>query len=73
MRADQSFSYGKPCRDPDEPIRLRPIMFDPKHRWFFVCRDIKDGYARAMETIDTAIWDAQETLRRSITAGSSHE
>ena len=66
MRADQSFSYGRPCRDRDEPVRLRPIRFDPAHRWFFVRTDINDVYARAMFSMDIALWTAEDALRQSI-------
>ena len=66
MRADQSFSYGRPCRDPDEPCRLTPIRFDPAHRWYFVRNDIVDAYGRAMFNMDLALWSAEDDPRKSI-------
>jgi hypothetical protein len=44
----------------DEPGRLRPIRFDPKHRWYFVVDDINDRYARAMFHMDIALWAAED-------------
>lgn len=43
---------------------LRPMRFDPAYRWSLIHSDIKDGFAREMFHLDTAIWDAEMDMER---------